>query len=175
MTKYPIDERIFYIIWIISLILLIYSVYYQFRKIQLSERAFALKLTLYSGIMFLILYVFIMKWIEVFIISSSHYITGLMWTLMVSLILYMYINVCGFLKTKSSNRYEYILVVFLVMFSVSGFGYFGLRIVINNADNYLYYNIFQTNSSKGIKFVAYNVLYFLLIYFISYLIERETG
>ena len=174
MTKYPVDERIFYIIWIISFILLVYSVYYQFRKIHLSERVFALKLTFYSGIMVLILYVFIRKWIVIFIMSSSHYTTGLMWTLMVSLILYMYINVCGFLKTKSSNRYEYILVIFLVMFSISGFGYFGLRIVIVEND-FLYYNIFQTNSSKGIKFIAYNVLYFLLIYFISYLIERETG
>jgi len=175
MTKYPIDIRIFYVLWLISFILLIYSVYYQFRKIHLSERVFALKLTFYSGIMVIILYVFIEKWIEIFIMSSTHYTTGLMWTLMVSLILYMYINVCGFLKTKSSNRYEYILVIFLVLFSISGFGYFGLRIVINNADDYLYYNIFQTNSSKGIKFIAYNILYFLLIYAISFLIERETG
>jgi len=174
MTKYPIDYRLFYILWIISFLLLIYSLYYQFRKINLSERLFALKLTFYSGIMLLILFVFIRKWIQIFIMSSSHYTIGLMWTLMVSLILYMYINVCGFLKTKSSNRYEYILVIFLVLFSISGFGYFGLRIVFVEND-YLYYNTFQTNSYRGIKFIAYNIIYFLLIYFISYLIERETG
>jgi len=87
-------------------------------------------------------------------------------------ILYMYFNICGFGKLKSDNSQQYILIAFLLYMSILGFGYFGLRVVIHT--KWLYYNTFQTNSYKGIKFIAHNILYLILIYFISYLTEREV-
>ena len=110
------------------------------------------------------------------IITSKHYTTGLMWTLMVGLIMYMYMNVCGILKTKSNNQYEIIIAFVMIVISISGFGYFGLRFTIHERCfiyPFLYYYKFQTNSYRGIKFIGYNWLFMVLGFFISFLVERE--
>ena len=176
MTKYPIDLRIVVVIWLISWCLLAYSLYYQFRKATISERAIALKLTVYSIVSIFLLFFLIYEHIDIMIITSSHYISGLLWTLMVGLIAYMYMNVCGIMKTKSDNRYEFIIAFILIILSISGFGYFGIRITIHERCylyDFLYYYQFQTNSHRGIKFIGYNWLLMLLGFFMSFLLERE--
>jgi len=176
MTKYPIDLRIVIVIWLICWTLLAYSIYYQYRKATISERGSALKLSIYSGIMVFLLFFLVYEHIDIMIITSSHYITGLLWTLMVGLITYMFMNISGIMKTKSSNQYEVVVIFILIALSLSGFGYFGIRITIHERCylyDFLYFYEFQTNSHKGIKFIAYNWLFMLMIFFISFLVERE--
>jgi len=176
MTKYPLDLRIIVAIWLICWCVLAYSIYYQFRKANISERGSALKLSVYSALMVFLLFFLVYEHIDIMIITSTHYTTGLMWTLMVGLITYMYMNITGIMKTKSSNQYEIIIVFVLVILSLSGFGYFGIRITIHERCylyDFLYYYEFQTNSHKGIKFIGYNWLLMLLGFFISFLVERE--
>ena len=172
MSKIPIDNNIFLVCWIVLWLVLFYSIYYQFRKTSITERAFTFRLSIYCLIFLGITYLFLEKIIEVFIMTANRYVIGLMWTLMVSLILYMFFNICGFGKFKSDNSTQYILIIFLIYMSINGFGYFGLRIVIHS--KWLNYETFQTNSYKGIKFIAHNLWYLILIYFISYLTEREV-
>jgi len=176
MTKYPLDLRIIVVIWLISWFMLFYSLYYQFKKATISERSVALKLSVYSCLMVFLLFFLIYQHIDIMIITSSHYTTGLLWSLMVGLITYMFMNISGILKTKSSNQYEIIIVFVLIILSISGFGYFGIRFTIHERAyiyDFLYYHEFQTNSHKGIKFIGYNWLYMLGLFFISFLTERE--
>ena len=178
MTKYPIDLRVVLVIWLISWCLLAYSLYYQFRKANISERSTALKLTIYSIIMIFALFFIYFEHFEIMIITESSYGIGLLWTLMVGLIAYMFLNVCGIGKTKSNNKYELIIVFILILLSLSGFGYFGIRIDIHERSyiyDYLYYYTFQTNSHSGIKFIAYNWYFMTLIFFISFMTEREIS
>jgi len=176
MTKYPLDLRMFIVAWLICWFLLAYSIYYQYRKATLSERSGALKLSIYSGVMVFLLFFFVFEHIDVMVITSSHYTTGLLWTLMVGLIMYMYLNVAGIMKTKSKNQYEVIIVFILILLSLSGFGYFGIRFTIHERAyiyDFLYYHQFQTNSHKGIKFIGYNWLIMVVGFFTSFLLERE--
>lgn len=176
MSKYPLDLRVIIAIWLICWCVLAYSLYYQFRKASISERGVALKLSVYSALMVFLLFFLVYEHIDIMIITSTHYTTGLMWTLMVGLITYMYMNITGIMKTKSSNQYEVVVIFILIALSLSGFGYFGIRITIHERCylyDFLYFYEFQTNSHKGIKFIAYNWLFMLLIFFISFLVERE--
>lgn len=178
MTDYAISRTIILIAWIISWILFLYSIYYQFRENTITERQASFHLTIYSIISLSILYLLIYRKLDVYISTTSNYVIGLLWTLIVSLIFYMYLNVCGFWKAKSNMSYEIFIIFILIYLSLSGFGYFGLKIVINqyeyNGMRILYYNQFQSNSHKGVKFIGYNVFYLIIIYFISFLFERET-
>ena len=177
MTKYPLDLRIIAVIWIICWCVLIYSVYYQFRKANITERGTAFKLTLYSLFMVIILFFIVFEHFSFAIITESSYLIGLMWTLMVGLITYMFLNISGVGKGKSNNKYEVVILFILIVLSVSGFGYLGIRITIHERAyiyNYLYYYQFQSNSYRGIKFIAYNWFYMVLFFFISFMTERET-
>lgn len=176
MAKYPIDLDIILVVWLISIFLLVYSLYYQFRKTTLSERSVALKLTIYSSIMVILLYFIYYEHFIIYLATETSYGIGLLWMLMVALITYMFLNVSGVGKTKTNNNYELIIIIALVFFSISGFGYFGIRIDIKEKAfiyNYLYYHSFQTNSYRGIKFIAYNWFFVILFFFISFLTERE--
>lgn len=176
MSKIPISRTLIIVCWVIAWVLLIYSIYYQFRKATISERQTAFKLTLYSGLGIGFLYLLIYKHLEFWIITSSSYVIGLLWSILTGLIFYMYFNVSGLLKTKSNNRYELFIVFIMLYLSITGLGYFGLRIVITEKCfiyNWLYYHKFQTNSYKGIKFIGYNLWYLIILFFISFLTERE--
>ena len=178
MTKYPIDLRVVAVVWIIAWFVLAYSVYYQFRKANITERGTALKLTIYSLIMVIILFFIVFEHFTFEIITETSYLIGLLWTLMVGLITYMFLNISGVGKAKSNNKYEFIVLFILILLSLSGFGYLGIRITINPRSyvySYLYYHEFQTNSYRGIKFIAYNWFVVVLFFFISFITERETA
>jgi len=178
MVEYALSRWLILFLWIISWLIFAYSIYYQFRKASLTERQLAFKLTLYSCLSLLFVYTLIYRLIDIYIVSSSHYITGLVWSLMVGLVFYMYTNITGLLKTKSNNKYEVFIMFMLVYMSITGFGYFGILIKLSERfflSEYLYYLQFQTNSYKGIKFIGYNFFYFALLYFISFIFERESS
>ena len=178
MTKYPIDLRIVLVIWLISWCLLAYSIYYQIRKATITERKSAIILTIYSSISVFLLFFLYFEHFEIMIITESSYGIGLLWSLMVGLIAYMFMNICGIGKAKSNNKYEIVIVFILIILSLSGYGYFGVRIDIHERSyiyDYLYYYSFQTNSERGIKFIAYNWFFMVLIYFISFMTEREIS
>jgi len=171
-TKYPLNRDLLIAIWLILWLLLIYSIYYQFRKATINERGVAIKLTAYSLICLYIIYLLLIYKLEVYIITSEKYVIGLMWTLIVSLIIYMYLNIIGVIKMKGSNQTEIAIIFFLLYMSIAGFGYFGIRVIIHT--KYLFYEVFQTNSYHGVRFLAFNVWFLLLIYFISFFTEREV-
>jgi len=96
-----------------------------------------------------------------------------------ALIFGMYLNVCGFQfnKMMSKSFFKYTAVVFLLFMIVQGFGLWGFRFTfnVNKPLNFklLSYHVYESNSEKGIKFFYYNIFQFLIIYFLSFMLESE--
>ena len=176
MTKYPISRTLILVLWIIGWSLLIFSLYNQFKKQSITERQAYLKILLYSACFLCLIGMLVYRYIDIFICSSDKYIVGLLWTILNSVIMYVYLNICGIFKVKSDKKTEIVILIGLLSFSLLGFGYFGIRFTINPNFifyRYLYYHSYQSNSYRGIKFIGYNLIYLLIIFFMTTLTERE--
>jgi len=166
-----ISIEVFLFFWIIALIILLYTIYYQiFKNSGFSERVYIFKVSIYMLVLLIVLWKFIDNTIKIYIVSGN-YLIGLFWMLLVSLIIYMYINICGFIHIRTKNYQAIIYLAILLYFSLSGFGYLGIKIFIDS--EYLFYKTFQTNDKIGIFFMLYNLSFMLLLFFLSILIERE--
>lgn len=112
-------------------------------------------------------------------IHSESYYKGLLFSMLNALIFGMYLNVCGFGFNKLMSRsfFKYTAVVFLVLMTCQGFGLWGFRFTfnVNKPLNFklLAYNVYESNSEKGIRFLTYNIYIFGIIWFLSFMLESE--
>lgn len=169
-TRISIDIFIWF--WLLCLIIFSYSIYYQLvkRDIGFSERIYIFKVSIYMLLLLVFLWFFIDNTIKIYIVSGN-YLIGLFWMLCVTLILYMYINIIGLFHYKAKNYQSLVYFSVLLYFALNGFGYLGIKIIIDS--DYLLYKTFQTNAVYGIYFILYNIILFLLFYFITILTERD--
>lgn len=92
-----------------------------------------------------------------------------------SILLGIYLNVCGLKFGSNKNEImKYTILFVLVYIAVSGFGYLGVLVEFREPiSDYLNYRFIQTNSTIAIEFIIWNIVLFILIYFISFMVEKE--
>ncbi|HEC92908.1 MAG TPA: hypothetical protein ENI51_07970 [Candidatus Atribacteria bacterium] len=174
--KIQISPNIFSIsiFFIICFILIIF--YYYFRKeTSFTDVWLYLKLIFYSLVIIAFLFVFALEIIQIFITQGvEEGSESWLFLLLNALLMGMYLNILGVqANTKSSVRF--LLLFILIYLSVSGFGYLGILIIINEPiSNYLLYNIYQSNSAHGIYFVWCNLAFFIVILFLSFTTESDN-
>lgn len=133
------------------------------------------KLIIYSVIVFFLIYSIYIRWI-VLTITESEENTGLMYSLLNALIFGMYIGVCGFVS-DSGKMWKVLGIIVLFYLVITEMGYIGIQIFINYPQpfNFLHYRYYESNSEVGILFFIFNVDVFLIIFFLSFLIEKEIS
>lgn len=122
-------------------------------------------------------------YVEIIIIeiNSEKYYKGLLFSMLNALIFGMYLNVCGFgfNKIMSKSFFKYTAFVFILLMTVQGFGLWGFRFTfqVNKPLNFnlLAYNVYESNSEKGILFLTFNIYIFGIIWFLSFLLESEIA
>lgn len=162
-------------IWCIAIFLILLYIRYFRKDSAFSDFWLFFKIVLIG--LFLIGFLLIFMYEIVVIYISIGKETGTeSWIFLVLnvLLLGIYINVCGF-RSKSTNAERYLFLSILVILSLSGLGYLGLLIKFNPPiSDYLLHDIYQSNSVEGIYFFTYNFLLFTLIYFLSFITEKEN-
>ena len=163
------------IIGIVLFILAFYILYFRKDKESFSDTALFLRILVYSAVIILFLLIFVFRVIVLYITAGKE--TGSeswIFTICNALLLGIYINVIGFQSNISNNAIRYIIIFTLVFIALSGLGYLGILIEFRKpVSDILFYNEYQSNSAKGIYFFSFNVLFFILIYFISFITESE--
>lgn len=139
-----------------------------------------LKLFFYLFLITLFIFLWYFKVISIGLNETDNFIEGILFSILNGLIWGMYLNVCGFGLKTSKDFFKYFLLAFLLYFIISGFGYFGISITIRldrtNIDEIkylLYYDTIITNSYETILFFTYNLPLFVIIFFVSHILESE--
>ncbi|MBA7492420.1 hypothetical protein ES702_02970 [subsurface metagenome] len=178
MTAIRITPTIYSIaiIAILLFLFLIYRLYFRKRSESFSESWLFLRICSYSLVIILILLVFAFGIIVLYItLGSDEGTESWIFTITNALLLGMYLNILGFRSKISKGSIRYLIFFILIWIFMSGFGYLGLKIEFREPiSTFLFYNIYQSNSTHGIFFFTYNILFFSAIYLISFLIESEN-
>lgn len=151
---------------------------------NLADRILLLKIIIYGFLFLFVFLIFYLQYIEIYFEYSENQKLGLIYSVLGSIILGMYMNSIGFdLTNKRSQILLLIVVVFSILISVA---YFGLCIRFNTYKldfiwNYLDVprpleanNYIQTNTEASILFLDANFIIFGIIYLIHFAFEHEN-
>jgi len=166
---------IFCIIFFVSIIFLIYFLR---GGESFTDTWTYLKIVAVLGAFVLFLLVFSLEYLVIYITfgvdSGSE---SWIFVLVNSLLLGIFLNVCGIhfnRKNKNGNSQKLLLLFSLIYLGLTGLGYLGILLEIRKPiSNYLIYRFIQSNSAHTIWFVFYNFPIFILIFFISFVLEKE--
>lgn len=165
-------EPIFFLIgFFICCLLIILLIRYNFKHKELSERWLLTKfiLVLLAGL--IICLIFIYDIIEIYISVNSDN-SNFIWSILNVLIIGIFMNIIGIGSSmKQVNRTFLLLAV--VYLAIVGFGYFGFLIKFNLP--FLIYKKYETNTIRGIYFLTLNIVFLLLVFFISFLSESDVS
>lgn len=151
---------------------------------NLSDRILLLRIIIYGFLIFIIFLIFYLQYIEMYLEKATDTNLGMIYSILGSIILGMYMNSIGFdITNKKSQILLIIAVVFCILISTA---YFGLCIRFNTykldniwdffnvprpleANNYI-----QTNSEASILFLDANFLIFSVIWLVHFPFEHEN-
>jgi len=178
MAKIQLEASWFLIsiLFIICFIAIIYVIYVYGKTDSFNDIWTYLKVFLLSVFIVLLLLLFSLEIIIIYITLGTE--TGSeswIFVLLNSILLGIYLNVCGLKFGSNKNELmKYMILFCLVYIALSGFGYLGVLIEFREPiSDYLNYRFIQTNSTIAIEFIIWNIVLFILIYFISFMVEKE--
>lgn len=167
---YKIELWFFLILFAILVSLLIILIWKNFKHRELSERWLLLRMSIALGVGAFIMLIFIFE-IIVIKISINGNNTNFIWTILITIIMGMFMNLIGMMSSmKQANKI--ILLMFVVALSLMGFGFFGFLIIFNVP--FLVYTKYESNSIRGIYFLTANLVFMFLVYIISFISESEV-
>ena len=178
-VKYtPIPVELYYLIFWIMFILILYLVLMLIFKRKNYDFFSKIRFLTYIGIFGLIMiitFIFVYQVIEIYIITERTYSIGMLYMLITTIIMGMLILIIG-IGLGNGNYMNYIIIFCIVIFSISGLGYIGFRIDFNVVDYLMYLGFFEktyeSNGVAGVNFFVYNILFFILVIFISTIFEK---
>lgn len=167
-----------FIIFIIIFFLFVILLFYFLKGNEsFSDTWIYLRILIVSIIFVLFLLIFSYEILVIYItIGIETGSESWIFVILISLLIGVYMNVVGIHLEKDGNgsNIKFVILFVLIYLSLSGLGYLGILIEIRKPiSNYLMYRFFQTNSTHGIWFMFYNLSIFIVIFFISFIVEKE--
>lgn len=126
-------------------------------------------------LLFALIVIFIILWafgvIQIYITVDAES-ANLVWTVINSLLLYMYFTCLGFSRGISKISWKMLVLVVLIVVIISGLGYLGLDIVFNLP--IFIWKTYSTNTISGAYFFTLNAGLWTVVFFLSFTIEGEN-
>jgi len=133
---------------------------------------FIMKLIAIGIILISIWYIIYFKHIYIYLHETSKYKYYLFMTL-VSILTLLITLAIGLWFGNLGKIYKLVILIMILYFAYLGYAYLGLGIEFRTNYGLLRYEIFETNSKKGIKFFVENIYLLIILYFISLPFESE--
>ena len=177
-SEMRIDPKYFnyFIIFLVIFLCILYLVFFYNKSNDFSNTVLFTKIVFYFSIIITFALLFMYEVMTIYITEGSTRAKNESWlfTMINALLLGAFILIAGVFNENNTSLYKYTILFILVYFSISGFGYLGIKIVFGvPISDYLNYDTIHSNSSKMSLFITLNLLLFTLIMFITFIVEQE--
>jgi len=162
----------------IVVLILIYFKYFRKKESDFSNAWLYVKIVAVIFAIVLTCLFFYFEVIEIWIIAGQSEAKTESWlfSLLNALLLGALLNVMGIFSDVKSRAFKYFTLFSVLLIAIAGFGYLGVKVIFNAPlSKLLSYREFQTNSADVSYFVLFNLGFFTLILFLSFLTEQEKG
>jgi hypothetical protein len=122
---------------------------------------------------FCIWYILKNKHLEIYLHSESNEKVSLLFSILVSMSLLMFMLSCGFQVSYSNIIIKITLIILIFVIIYYGYFNYGLGFIFNTNFGFLVHIIYESNSREGIMFFIRNWLFWSFVYIVSLMFMSE--
>jgi len=150
-------------------------VYKKERRFKVNiELMTILKLIILLGLLFLAFWIIYDKYIVIYITEPIDKDVSYLFTILVSLMMLFFLVGCGITIGATSRNIKILIVIIIVYLIYLGYTNIGFGIRFRKNFHLLVFDIYESNSYKGILFFILNFLdFWIFVYIISFFFETE--
>jgi hypothetical protein len=128
----------------------------------------------FIGFLIFIWYIIEYKHLYVYLNDTKNKYESMLFSIMVSMTLLMFMLGCGFTVSYSKAWLKISTVILIIVIIYYGFYNYGLGIEFRTNFGLLYQHRYESNSKYGLTFFIFNFLFWSFVYVVSLMFMRET-